>query len=111
MGTTEAVNRGARAVAEFGVSALLVVLASYLPKPRYSESRLLLFGLVAGAALLGGVGVVRRRPALTLAGAVGLLLLGFSQATLGVYAVPVAVLLLFAGFLEHELTGRRPVFG
>lgn len=89
-----------RGLAVFAVLGLVGVLLYYLPQPGYSESRLVLFGLIAAAAVLGGVGVVRHSARLTAVGAVGLVLLGFWQAVLGVVILPVAGLLVVAVLLE-----------
>ena len=95
--------RGATVLSVLG---LVGVLLYYLPQPGYSQSRLVLFGLVAGAAVLGGTGVVLRRFTVTMVGVVGLFLLGFWQAVLSVFIFLVIGLLLVAALLDHEADGE-----
>lgn len=68
-----------RGMAVLSVLELVGVLLYYLPQPGYSQSRLVLFGLIAGAAVLGGAGVVLRRATLTAVGVFGLFSLGFGK--------------------------------
>ena len=82
--------------------ALGGVLLWYLPQPGYSQSRLVLFALIGGAATLGAVGAVADRPGVTLAGAVGLFLLGFWQAVLSVFIYPVVALFLLTAALDRK---------
>ncbi|WP_211313357.1 hypothetical protein [Halarchaeum salinum] len=90
-----------RGIAVLSVLGLVGVLLYYLPQPGYSQSRLVLFGLIAGAAVLGGVGIVLHRATLTAVGVVGLFLLGFWQAVLSVFILPVAALLVAAALLDR----------
>ena len=90
-----------RGTAVLSVLGLVGVLLYYLPQPGYSQSRLVLFGLIAGAAVLGGIGVVLRRATLTAVGVLGLFLLGFWQAVLSMYILPVAVLFVVAALLDR----------
>lgn len=85
-----------RGVALLSVVALLGVLGYYLPQEGYSHSRLALVGLLSVTAVLGGIGVLRRRPAVTGIGVLGLFLLGFWQAVLSVFIYPVIALLVVA---------------
>lgn len=90
-----------RGMALLSVLVLVGVLLYYLPQPGYSPSRLVLFGLIAGTAVLGGAGVVLRRATLTSVGVFGLFLLGFWQATLSVFILPVAALLVVAALVDR----------
>ena len=90
-----------RGMAVISVLGLVGVLLYYLPQPGYSQSRLVLFGLIAGAAVLGGAGVVLRRATLTAVGVFGLFILGFWQAALSVFILPVAALLVVAAFVDR----------
>lgn len=91
------------------VLGLLVVLGYLLPQQGYGQSRLVLFALIAVAAILGAVGVGLDRPSVTGAGVVGLFLLGFWQAVLSVFIYPVIMLLLVATVLaERDETDAQP---
>jgi energy-converting hydrogenase Eha subunit C len=90
-----------RGMAVLSVLGLVGVLLYYLPQLGYSQSRFVLFGLIAGAAVLGGVGVALRRATLTAVGVFGLFLLGFWQAVLSVFILPVAALLVVAALLDR----------
>lgn len=57
--------------------------------------------IIAGAAVLGGAGVVLRRATLTAVGVSGLFLLGFWQAALSVFILPVAALLVVAALVDR----------
>lgn len=92
----------ARGAALGAVLAFLGVLLWLLPQPGYQLSRLLLFGALAAAALIGGFGVLDRRPIVTVVGIGGLVLLGFWQAVLGVFVWPVVVLLLVVALIDRE---------
>lgn len=88
-----------RVLAVLAVLGLVGVLLYYLSVPGYSRSRLVLFALLGGAGVVGGVGATFRRRDLVLAGSAGLFLLGFWQAALGVFVLPVAAVLLLAAVL------------
>lgn len=92
----------ARWAALGAVFAFLGVLLWLLPQPGYRLSRFLLFGALAAAALVGGLGVLARRPGVTAVGIGGLVLLGFWQAVLGIFVLPVIVLLLVVALLDRE---------
>ncbi|SDR19990.1 hypothetical protein [Natronobacterium texcoconense] len=96
----------ARGIVVLTVVGLVGVLLYYLPQPGYGPFRLVLFGLIAGAAVLGGIGVVRRRPAFTIGGIVGLFLLGFWQAVLSVFIFPAIGLFLLALLLDYDAYDR-----
>ncbi len=92
----------ARRLAVAAAVGLLVVLAWYLPRPGFRWTRLVLFGLIAAAAVAGAVGVVRHRPVVAAAGGLCLVALGAWQAAIGVFVLPVALALLLAGTLDVE---------
>jgi len=82
-----------------GLSAVVVVgflgvLGAMLPEPGYSWTRLALFAVLGGLAVVGGVGIYTQRELVATAGACGLLLLGFWQAVLWIYITPVAGVLV-----------------
>jgi len=95
-----------REIALLSVLGLVGVLLYYLPQPGYSQSRLVLFGLIAAAAVLGGAGIVLHRATITVVGTVGLFLLGFWQAALGVFILPVAAFLVAAALLDRSENTR-----
>lgn len=71
-----------RVVAVVAVFVFMAVLLYYLPSSGYSGSRLVFFGVLAGAALLGAVGVIVRNIAAIAVGCSVLFLLGFWQVRL-----------------------------
>lgn len=91
---------GLRVVAVLGVVALVVVLARILVGQGYTPLRLGLFGLIGLAAIVGGVGVVSRSVVASLAGALGLFLLGFWQAVLFVFVLPVSAVLVLVAVVD-----------
>jgi hypothetical protein len=97
----------ARLVAVVGVLVLLTVLLWMLPQPGYSRSRLVLFALIAGAAVLGATGVLLRRSIVTTVAVVGLFLLGVWQAVLSVFIWPVIGLFLLVALLDYEDSSDR----
>ena len=90
-------------------ASILAVLAYYLPSPGYRPSRLYLFVLIGAVGVLGAIGAVLDRPRLVGASGVGIFLLGFWQAVLGVVMVPVAVILSLTAVLVHDSRGDREV--
>ncbi|WP_336034902.1 hypothetical protein [Halobacterium yunchengense] len=88
-----AVARGLTVVA---VAALLGVLGRYLGRPGYTPARLTLFAALGASAVAGAGGVVAGRSFVAAGAACALLLLGFWQAVLWVYVLPVAALFLVA---------------
>ncbi|WP_435118036.1 hypothetical protein [Halolamina sp. C58] len=75
------------------LAALLLflgVLVVYLDRPGYTPLRLLLFGTLAGAAVLGTAGAVTGRAWLAAVGAGLLALLGLPQAVLWIFVLPTA---------------------
>lgn len=92
----------ARSVAVVTVLAFLGVLLWMLSQPGYSQSRLVLFVLIGGAAVIGAVGVVLRWFAVTVVGVGSLFMFGFWQAVLSVFIYPVIGLFLLAAFLEYD---------
>jgi len=110
MDTTRRANQVARVLATVGVLALLGWLAVLLwQQPEVSLVFLLYSAAVAAVALVGLAGVLRRDWRVTVVGAFALYIVG-GQLTVGVVGLPATILLLFAGYLEHELTGARPLF-
>ncbi|MFB6169507.1 MAG: hypothetical protein ABEJ06_00015 [Haloarculaceae archaeon] len=89
-----------RWAAGLSVLALLAVLVWYLPAPGYATSRLVLFALIGSSAVVGAVGVYTARLRVALVGVVCLFLLGFWQAVLSVFVLPVCALLLLAALVE-----------
>ncbi len=90
----------ARIVAVVTVLAFIGVLLYYLPKPGYSQSRLIFFGILAGIALLGAAGVIVRNIAAIVVGSLGLFALGYWQVVFGIYILPTAGILLVAAYSE-----------
>jgi hypothetical protein len=75
------------------LAALLVflaVLAFYLDQPGYTQRRLLLFVALGAVATVGAVGGYTGRAVVAAAAAVVLALLGFRQATLWIFVLPMA---------------------
>lgn len=75
------------------LAALLVflaVLAFYLDQPGYTERRLLFFLALGLVATIGTAGAYTGRALVAAAGAVVLALLGFPQAVLWVFVLPMA---------------------
>ena len=75
------------------VAAFLCVLGYFLVQPGFTWMRFAFFAVLAGLAVGGAVGLYRERELLTVGAAVGLLLLGFWQAVLWLFILPVAVVL------------------
>lgn len=96
----------ARGASVLGVLGLLAVLAYYLPSPGYRPSRLYLFLLIGAVGVVGAAGAVLERPLLAGGGAAGIFLLGFWQAVLSVFMLPVAVVLFLTAFLVDD-AGRE----
>ncbi|WP_440988373.1 hypothetical protein [Haloarchaeobius baliensis] len=78
------------------VLAFLGVLGYYLGQPGYTWTRAALFAGLAGLAVTGAAGVIYQRGLLATVGAGGLLLLGFWQAVLWIFILPVVVVLSVA---------------
>ena len=81
------------------VAAFLGVLGWYLGQPGYTSARLALFAALGASAVAGAAGVVSGRPFVAAGGACALLLLGFWQAALWLYVLPVAGLLAVAAIV------------
>ncbi|MGB9965751.1 hypothetical protein [Halobacterium hubeiense] len=88
-----------RALAVLAVAAFLGVLGWSLGQPGYNSTRLLLYAVLGGFAIVGAAGIVYERPFVGAGGACGLVLLGFWQAALWLYIFPVAGLLVVAAVL------------
>lgn len=95
-----------RTLAVLVVVAFLGVLGWSLGQPGYNPTRLLLYAVLGGLAVVGAAGIAYERPFVGACGACGLLLLGFWQAALWLYIFPVAgLLVVFALILaKHENT-------
>ncbi|SEP26223.1 hypothetical protein SAMN05216388_10578 [Halorientalis persicus] len=95
-----------RALAVLVLVAFLGVLGWSLGQPGYNSTRLLLYAVLGGFAIIGAAGIVYERPFVGAGGACGLLLLGFWQAVLWLFIFPVAALLVVAAVLlaNHENT-------
>ena len=104
----ESLRTAARVGAVVAVAALTLALLALLPRPGYRTSRLLLFAAMAGTGWVGAFGVVTDRVALAIGGAVGLFALGFWQFTVGLFALPVGLVLLAAAAVVAA-TRREPV--
>jgi len=90
----------ASGLAVFAALVLTTVLLGYLLRDGFLLTRVLLFVAVAGLAWVSALGVLRGRPAVGTAGALGVVLLGFWQAVLWVPMLPTAGLLLLATVLS-----------
>jgi len=99
-GSTLSRSTLASGLAVFAALVLTIGLLSYLPQDGFRLSRVVLFVAVAGLAWVSALGVVRDRPTLGTAGAVGVVLLGFWQAVLWIWLLPTAGLLLVATVLS-----------
>lgn len=99
----------ARAASVAGVFGLLAVLAYFLQSPDYPASRLYLFVLIGAIGVLGAVGIVFGRPTVIGGSGLGIFLLGFWQAVLGVFMLPVAAVLFLTALLVNvdDATGRE----
>lgn len=97
------VLRGASVTA---VALLTLVLLAILPQPGYRTSRLVLFAIVIAVGWVGAAGAVWGRFGPTIAGAIGLVLLGFWQFTIGLILLPTAVILLITALLAREEASR-----
>lgn len=89
-----------RVGAVLGVLALVVLLARILVLQGYTPLRVGMFGLLGLAAIVGGVGVVSRSVLASLTGALGLFLLGFWQAVLFMFILPVSAILVLVAVVD-----------
>ena len=89
----------ARGLAVAALLTFLAVLVFYLDQPGYSRARLALFLALGAAATLGTAGAVLQRAAIAAVGALLLGLLGFWQAVLWVFVLPMAGVLGAASVL------------
>lgn len=80
------------------VVAFLGVLGYYLFQPGYTWTRLAGFAVLGGLAVVGAVGVIYQRGLLAGVGTGGLVLVGFWQAVLWIYILPVVVVFSVASF-------------
>lgn len=92
-------SRPARGLAAAALLAFLGVLVFYLGQPGATPARLALFLALGGAATLGTTGAVLGRASIAAVGALLLALLGFWQATLWIFVLPMAGVLGAASLL------------
>ena len=78
------------------------ILGWYLGKPGYTQSRLVLFVVLGGSAVAGALGVVFQRALVTAGAAGSLVLLGFWQAVLWMYILPVVLVLVVAALVTTD---------
>ncbi|WP_053947040.1 hypothetical protein [Halolamina sediminis] len=98
-GTSFTAGRPARGLAMAALLTFLAVLVFYLDQPGYTHARLALFLALGSAATLGTAGAVLQRAAMTAAGAGMLALLGFWQATLWIFVLPMTGVLAATSLL------------
>lgn len=79
--------------------AFLGVLGYYLVQPGFIWTRLALFAVLGGLAIVGTAGVLYQQQLLVAGSVCGLLLLGFWQAVLWIYIFPVAGVLAVASLV------------
>lgn len=91
------------------VVAFLGVLGYYLFQPGYSLTRLALFAVFGALAVVGAAGIIYDRGLLVGVGTVGLVLLGFWQAVLWVYILPVAVVFAVVAFTTPNRSNRPAI--
>jgi hypothetical protein len=84
------------------VALLTLVLLAILPQPGYRTSRLVLFAIIIVVGWVGAAGAIWGRFGPTIAGAIGLFLLGFWQFTIGLIMLPTAAILLITALLARE---------
>lgn len=92
-------SRPARGLTVAASLAFLGVLVVYFDRPGATSARLLLFLALGGAAALGTAGAVVQRAAIAAVGALLLGLLGFWQATLWIFVLPMAGVLAATSLL------------
>lgn len=92
------------------VVAFLAVLGWYLAQPGFTWTRLVFFAVLGGTAVAGAAGIVYQREVVAAGSAFGLFLLGFWQAVLWIYVLPVSVMLLVAAVLVAD-RNRSPATG
>ena len=91
------------------VVAFLGVLGYYLVQPGYSLTRLALFTVLGALAVVGAAGIIYDRGLLVGVGTGGLVLLGFWQAVLWVYILPVVVVIAVAAFTTPNQSNRSAI--
>ena len=84
------------------VVAFLGVLGYYLGQPGYTWTRLAGFAVLGGLAVVGAAGIIYQRGLLAGVGTAGLVLLGFWQAVLWIYILPVVVVFSVAAFTSPK---------
>ena len=85
-----------RWVSVLSVSGFLGTLGYYLVQPGFRWTGVASFPGLGGLAVLGGTGVVSQRERVVAACACGLLLVGFWQAALWMYILPMVAILVVA---------------
>lgn len=101
----------ARSVALLSVVGLVAVLLWYLPSPGYGPTRLSFFVLIGAIGVIGVVGAFLDRPFVVGGSAAAMFLLGFWQFTLGLFMLPVAVVLFFTAVLIYVEREREATDG
>ncbi|MBP1986294.1 hypothetical protein [Halolamina salifodinae] len=92
-------SQPARGMTLAALLVFLAVLAFYLTQPGYTQRRLVLFVALGTVATLGTIGAYTGRALVAAAGAVLLALLGFPQATLWIFVLPMAGVLAATALL------------
>jgi len=84
------------------VVAFIGILGYYLVQPGVTWTRLVFFVVLGGLAVLATAGVFYQRGLITTGAASGLLLLGFWQAVLWIYILPLVVVFVIATFTDSK---------
>ncbi|MCG1004902.1 MULTISPECIES: hypothetical protein [Halobacterium] len=102
----------ARGLSVMGTVAFLGVLGYYLGQPGFTWTRLALFVVLGGLAVVGTAGVFYQRELIAVGGACALLLMGFWQAALWMYIFPVvAIFVISALLIATDEQRKTPVTG
>lgn len=88
-----------RGLATLGAGLLVVILLGLLITEGLTASRVALFGIICIASVIGGIGVIAENAAIAGVAGLMLLLLDFWQAAIGIFVVPVGLLLLASSIM------------